>query len=86
MTAIIFGALLYQKLMTVARPISKRTLLLSAKQHDALYTALDSLFKEQKGYKNKNLNVDVLAIRLGSNCHYISETLNVYSKKHFMNS
>lgn len=69
--------------MPVPRPISKRKLLLNDTQHDALYTALDHLFKEQKVYKNKNLNVDVLAIQLGSNRHYISETLNVYGKKTF---
>lgn len=69
--------------MPVPRPISKRKLLLNDTQHDALYTALDRLFKEQKVYKNKNLNVDVLAIQLGSNRHYISETLNVYGKKTF---
>lgn len=69
--------------MPVPRPISKRKLLWNDTQHDALYTALDYLFKEQKVYKNKNLNVDVLAIQLGSNRHYISETLNVYGKKTF---
>ena len=69
--------------MTAPHLIPKRKLLLNATQHDTLYSALDSLFKEQKVYKNKNLNVDVLAVRLGSNRHYISETLNVYGKKTF---